>query len=198
MLSVKPLFFATLLFGIAASAQATVASTCDISDVTVSTLCIGQLEGNDSELAINDIAPSGAFGYNDWDLLQSNNIGSSDPSEPDAPFLNIAIFESGSTWAINLGSLLDDIDNAIFAVKGGHTYALYLLDLEANCNAIGECNGTWLTDALINGGDQQPALSKASFYVRNGEEVSVSEPPVGLLLGAGLLALGTIRKYKKG
>lgn len=133
--------------------------------------CLGAFEGNDKQ-------------FIDW--LESEiglaYLGSDDEFRGDAPDGYVNPFNVGQT---DLGSTTGTITfsspltgNYALALKGGNYFSIYIWQ--------GVAGLTSLDFSMAGVGPQTPALSHASLF---GEAVSVPEPGMLLLLGAGMVGL---------
>jgi len=192
----------TALFGVVLAGHANAATinslgTCSVGDVSPAAIdCFGAVNGNDKEtnnngmnvgLNNNDFGfyAIGMFGSSDWDEIgkqQDNSAG--------------GIFQNGigneaktGTMNFNFGSLLDGEGSVMVVLKASTQFAAYLFDADAMPTQL-----EWATSALLNGGNQQPALSRMTLYVSS---TPVERVPVPAMLPAFLLALGGFGYYAR-
>jgi len=85
------------------------------------------------------------------------------------------------TW-----SLADPFELGFYAVKGATDFAFYYVDPY-------QSHGNWSTIHLLNGGQNQPAISHLGALA---ESTPVPEPATMLLLGSGLIGLAGMGRKK--
>lgn len=166
---------------------------------TNATDCYGLVNTNESLALINALD----WGSN-WTLLdKTDTIGSgsvfqslsftltSDVSKPDG---NWVLMVSDAAGGLNLPTNMD----LVFALKAADFYAAYLF---TSVLVDGTDSGTYHI-SWNNGGGQIAGFSHMSLYGRAGSNgggtppLSIPEPGVVLLLGAGLVGLGLARRRK--
>lgn len=164
---------------------------------TNATDCYGLVDTNESLVLINALN----WGSN-WTLLdKTDETGSvfqslsftltSDTSKPDG---NWALMVSDAAGGLNLPTNMD----LVFALKAADFYAAYLF---TGVLVDGTDSGTYHI-SWNNKGGQIAGFSHMSLYGRVGSNgggtppLSVPEPGVVLLLGAGLVGLGLARRRK--
>lgn len=174
-------------------------ATSDLTfNSTNATDCYGLVNANESLALINALS----WGSN-WTLLDktdTNGSGSvfqslgftltSDVSKPDG---NWVLAVSDAAGGLNLPTYMD----LVFALKASNYYAAYLF---TGVLVDGLDSGTYHISWNNNGG-QIAGFSHMSLYGRVGSgggtpPLSIPEPGVVLLLGAGLVGLGLARRRK--
>ncbi len=164
-----------------------------------STDCYGLVNTNDSLARINALN----WGSN-WSLLDKTDTSgpgsvfqslsftlTSDTSKPDG---NWVLAVSDAAGGLNLPTYMD----LVFALKASDYYAAYLF---TGMLVDGSDSGTYHISWNNNGG-QIAGFSHMSLYGRAGSNgggtppLSIPEPGVILLLGAGLVGLGLARRRK--
>jgi hypothetical protein len=143
--------------------------TCNTSQLTTSTDCEGAFEGNDANSNLD-----GLFSKSGWTKLSGVSLS-----------LTGAGGTSG-TWSVSgWGSLT----TVMAVLKGGPTFAAYLLDLSAT-------SGDWNTSGLLKGNlTPGPGLSHFEFY--STEPSAVPLPAAGWMLIAGLGGLGLMGRSRR-
>lgn len=144
--------------------------SCDTSNLTGATECLGAITGNDSN---SDL--SGSFGIDDWTEFSKLDSGSGDNG-----IINVT---GGSTSGDYSLSGLDNNSNYMVALKGGPSYSLYNLG-----SGFESTSGTWDTSGIQTGGGKaSPGLSHFTIY-ESGNSQAVPEPTtiLGLALAGGL------------
>jgi hypothetical protein len=85
------------------------------------------------------------------------------------------------TWQV-----LDGTSIAYITIKAANSYALY---------QVNSSSGTFTTAGILNNGGQQPNVSHISFWTA--DTTPVPEPATVILMGAGLIAAGAYRRFRK-
>lgn len=175
------------------------------ADVWTSTACVGPITGNDAigndsgaNVNLNNPATFGGplFGSTNWELDTRINVLEDKSTDP-STFSFASAAPSGilsatlgadalsGTWSVTSWA---GIEKAMLILKGGNGFAAYLLDLTVGLN------GEWITQALKNGGGQQPALSHVSLYTT---PAPIPVPAAGLLLITALGGLGLAARRRR-
>lgn len=205
---------AVMALGAAVTPTGSSAATCQFgtlaeftatADVYTSTACEGQIVGNDAigndsganvDLNNNANFPGGLFGSTNWSLDTKSNVSKSgnpsvfsfdaaNPAGRLSATLDSTDALSGS-WAVTNWT---GVEKAALILKGGNGFAAYLLDLNAGLS------GAWVTQALINNGGNQPALSHISLYTTPLAPVPL--PAAGILLIGALGGLGFAARRRR-
>lgn len=152
------------------------AATCDLTQVTASRACAGQIDGNDKSRAVGAL-----FGITGWD-----DIARVEAPDAGDGILTITYDRRSKrgTWSVTGWT---GVGQAMLVIKGGNGFAAYLIDLAAGLD------GTWSTAALTNGGGKRPKVSHVTLY---SVPASVPLPAAGLLLAGALGGLAALRRRR--
>ena len=146
---------ALLSVGFATTSQAATCQFGDVNDfmlsadVYTSTACIDQQSGNDSNTAV-----SGFFGETGWTQVAKVDEPATSNGKLTITYTGGAPSLSGS-WSVTSWA---GVAKAMLILKASSGYAAYLLDITAGTS------GEWVTQALMNNGGNQPAISHVSLY----------------------------------
>jgi hypothetical protein len=151
------------------------ASTCSTSDVTTSTACL-VFSGNNSNQS-NLFNPGPMFGISNWFNVEDGV----DTNGTVGVLTMSGKGDTSGTWSVSsFGGNAD----AILVVKGGDSFAAYLLN-------TADLSGTWSTDGIPNGGGKIPDVSHLALY-EGGPLTATPLPAAFPLFAAGLSAMGLL------
>ena len=159
LLAVSVAAFPLGLAGISPSATAapytgppilSLTNSCDISQLTTSTACIGTIINPGNDQPDTYLADYSFFGISNWTRVQKSDEASN-------PLYNLSVVSPGDptgTWSVTgFGGYSD----AVIVLKGSTSWSAYLLNVLI-------LSGNWNTLGLINSSGH-PDLSHLSLYV---------------------------------
>jgi len=171
------------------------AATCNISDVSNSTACQGQIAGNHKDsyagnnVNVNDVdgitvdgLDSGMFGINTWTEYAKVNRPTT------AAGILTLTYDLGNltgSWSVTSWAGIGD---AMLVVKGGRGFSGYKIDTSKGLF------GTWSTASLTNGGGNRPAISHMTLYAT---PAPIPLPAAGFLLLGALGGLAVLRRRRR-
>lgn len=160
------------------------------ADVYTSTDCVDQQSGNDDVAAVQSLF----FGVSPVTQYKVD--------EPDtsAGILTIDYEDDllSGTWSVSSWA---GIKSAILVLKASNNWAAYLLDINPDSTM-----GGWSTQAILNNGGNQPAISHVSLYTEDcppgnffacpGNTTPAIPLPAGLPLLLSALGIGALMRMR--
>ena len=149
--------------------------SCDPSEVTGATACLGAYSGNDSNQDL-----SGLFNISDWTEVAKVDMSDAGVGGNDG-ILTVGNGSTTGSWSVSSAPS----SPFMIVLKGGPTFSAYLMDGSVT-------SGSWFTTGIEKGnGKAGPDLSHLTVYE------AVPEPLT--ILGAGAaISFGTAFKRKLG